>query len=321
MASKVYDLRGKRIWLAGHRGMVGSAIERRLLHRGDVELLTADRQRVDLLNQAAVGGWLREMKPDAIIVAAAKVGGILANDSQPADFLYENLVIASNIIGAAHAEDVDRLLFLGSSCIYPKLASQPLSEDALLTGPLEPTNEWYAIAKIAGIKLCDSYRKQYRRSYISAMPTNLYGQNDNFDLRSSHVLPALMRRIHDAKVQSRPSVERWGTGAPLREFMHVDDLGDACVFLMEHYDEAGPINAGSGDEISIRGLAELIAQVVGYKGNFSFDPTKPDGTPRKVMDSSRLRAMGWERRIELEVGIRSTYHWYLENAGRLRGAA
>ncbi|PPD41677.1 MAG: GDP-fucose synthetase [Methylocystis sp.] len=303
---------GRRIWVAGHKGMVGSAIVRQLEKSGD-DVLKVDRSIVDLRNQIAVEVWLKQNRPDAILFAAAKVGGIYANDTFPADFIYDNLAIETNIIHSAHSANVDRLVFLGSSCIYPKFAPQPIREEALLTGPLEPTNEWYAIAKIAGIKLCQAYRKQYGRRFISVMPCNLYGPNDNFDLTTSHVLPALIRKFHEAKNQKAPEVVIWGTGAPLREFLHVDDLARGVIFCLDNYDEDTHINCGAGSEISIRGLAETVSRVVGYEGSLVFDTTKPDGTPRKLMDSGRLRAMGWTPDISLEEGIAGAYQWYLAN--------
>ncbi|MEJ0059388.1 MAG: GDP-L-fucose synthase [Terricaulis sp.] len=318
--SETFELSGKRIWVAGHRGMVGSAIARALRARGDCEVITVSRSEIDLLRQAEVETWMEKVRPEAVFLAAARVGGIMANSTRPAEFLYQNLMIEANIIHAAHSTDVEKLLFLGSSCIYPKLAAQPMREDALLTGPLEPTNEWYAIAKIAGIKMCDAYRKQYGRHFISAMPTNLYGPNDNFDPVASHVLAALMRKIHDAKKAGAATVEIWGTGSPLREFMHVDDLASACIFLMERYDQAGHINVGHGEEVTIRALAEQIANVAGYQGAFHFDTTKPDGTPRKLMDSTALRSLGWTARIGLEDGIRNAYGWFEANQAALRAA-
>jgi GDP-L-fucose synthase len=311
-----YDLSGKRIWVAGHRGMVGSAVVRRL-EAEDCEVICAGRDVVNLSDQHAVQSWMAQEKPDAIVLAAAKVGGILANDTYPVDFLYENLMIEANIINAAHLNDVERLLFLGSSCIYPKLAPQPISEDSLLTGPLEPTNEWYAIAKIAGIKLVQAYRKQYGRDWISAMPTNLYGPGDNYDLNTSHVLPALLRKFHEAKVKGAPSVTLWGTGTPLREFLHADDLADALVFLLKEYSADEHINVGSGVEVSICELAETIAEVVGYEAELVFDSTKPDGTPRKLMDSRRLHALGWNNARGLKDGIAETYVLFLDNHYRL----
>ncbi|TZG27945.1 GDP-L-fucose synthase [Sphingomonas montanisoli] len=308
----MYTLDRKRIFVAGHRGMVGSAIVRRL-ERIDCDIIYADRAQVDLRNQAQCFQWFEENKPDAVFLAAAKVGGILANDSLPAEFLYDNMMIEANVIEASRQVDVEKLLFLGSSCIYPKFAQQPISEESLLTGSLEPTNEWYAIAKIAGIKLCESYRKQYGLDFISAMPTNLYGQNDNFDLRSSHVLPALIRKFHEAKVAGSPAVEIWGTGLPRREFLHVDDLADACVFLMENYSDGLHVNVGFGSDISIIELAELVARIVGFAGRIERDESKPDGTPRKLMSSDRLNAMGWHARINLEAGIADSYAWFLES--------
>ncbi|WOJ88690.1 GDP-L-fucose synthase [Methylocapsa polymorpha] len=301
----------RRIWVAGHRGMVGSAILRRLA-REDADVLTVGRDELDLRNQGAVHSWVAKAKPDVIILAAAKVGGILANDSYPADFLYENLIIEANIVHAAHEAGVERLVFLGSSCIYPKFAPQPIKEEALLTGPLEPTNEWYAIAKIAGIKLCQAYRKQFGRRYISVMPCNLYGQNDNFDLATSHVLPALIRKFHEAKETGAREVVVWGTGTPLREFLYVDDLADAVVFLTDHYDGDEPINCGAGSDVTIRQLAEIIGRVVGFEGTLVFDSGKPDGTPRKLMDSSRLAALGWQPKTNLEDGVATVYRWFLE---------
>ena len=306
-----YDLSGKRIWVAGHRGMVGGAVARRLA-RESCEVLTAGRARVDLLDQAATHRFLRETRPDAIVVAAARVGGIQANDTRPVEFLYENLMIEANLLHAAHEADVERVLFLGSSCIYPKFAPQPIPEEALLTGPLEPTNEWYALAKIVGIRLCQAYRKQHGRDWISAMPTNLYGPGDNYDLASSHVLPALLRKFHEAKRAGAKEVVVWGSGTPLREFLHCDDLADALVFLLRDYSGYEHVNVGSGVEVSIRELAETIARVVGYEAELVFDATKPAGTPRKLMDSSRLRAMGWEGARGLEAGLRDTYARFLE---------
>ncbi len=306
-----YDLNGKRVWVAGHRGMVGGAVVRRL---GDepCEVITAGRDVVDLVSQQAVADWMAAEKPDAVVLCAARVGGIHANNSYPVDFLYDNLMIEANIIHAAHAVGVEKLLFLGSSCIYPKFAEQPITEDALLTGALEPTNEWYAIAKIAGIKLCQAYRKQYGADFISAQPTNLYGPGDNYDLQSSHVLPALLRKFHEAKEAGAPSVELWGSGTPLREFLHVDDLADALVFLLKEYSDEIPLNVGSGVEVTIRELAETIAEVVGYEAELTFDATKPDGTPRKLMDSGRLHALGWNNARSLKEGVAHAYAAYLE---------
>ncbi|MCK0129825.1 GDP-L-fucose synthase [Erythrobacter sp. F6033] len=307
----MYDLNGKRIYVAGHRGMVGGAIVRQLETRG-VEVLTAPRS-VDLREQAAVRDWFAANRPDAVVMAAAKVGGILANDSFPAEFLYDNLMIEANVIEAAHRSETGKMLFLGSSCIYPKLAPQPIPEDALLTGPLEPTNEWYAIAKITGIKLCEAYRKQYGSDFISAMPTNLYGPGDNFDLQSSHVLPALIRKAHEAKLAGADSIMIWGTGTPRREFLHVDDLAAGCIFLLENYSDAGHVNLGSGTDLTINELVETVCKVVGFTGSIERDTTKPDGTPRKLMDGSKIAKMGWKPKIGLEEGIASAYRWFLDN--------
>lgn len=309
MIGEPFELAGKRVFVAGHRGMVGAAIMRRLASE-NCETLTAAREVLDLGDQAAVRGWFARERPDAVILAAAKVGGILINNSYPADFLYDNLIIEANVIEAAHRSDVAKLLFLGSSCIYPKFAPQPIPESALLTGLLEPTNEWYAVAKIAGIKLCQAYRRQYGRDYISAMPTNLYGPGDNFDLDSSHVLPALMRKAHEAKQSNAGEVLVWGSGASLREFLHVEDLADACVFLLKAYSDLDHINVGSGEELSILELARRICSVVGFEGEIVTDLTKPDGTPRKLLDSRRLHAMGWLPAMSLDDGIASTYAWF-----------
>lgn len=311
----MYELSGKRIWVAGHRGMVGSAVVRRLATEG-CEVITAGRDEVDLKRQSEVEDFLSRSHPDAIVMAAAKVGGILANDTFPADFLYDNLIIETNIVEAAHRNDVERFLFLGSSCIYPKFAAQPIAEDSLLTGPLEPTNEWYAIAKIAGIKLMEAYRRQHGRDYISAMPTNLYGPGDNFDLASSHVLPALIRKAHQAKVTGAKSITVWGTGTPRREFLHADDCADALVFLLQNYSEAEHVNVGSGEDIAILDLTRLVCQVVGYDGEIVHDLSKPDGTPRKLMSADKLRAMGWAPSIALEQGIREVYAWFLTHVAR-----
>ncbi|MDH4457327.1 MAG: GDP-L-fucose synthase [Nevskia sp.] len=305
-----YSLTGKRIWVAGHRGMVGGAVVRRLATE-DCEIITAGRDTVDLVDQAQVRAWMARTKPDAIVLAAAKVGGIKANNDLPVDFLYQNLMIEANILDAAHQNDVERVLFLGSSCIYPRLAPQPIPEDSLLTGPLEPTNEWYAIAKIAGIKLTQAYRQQYGRDWISAMPTNLYGPGDNYDLNSSHVLPALLRKFHEAKINRASAVTIWGSGTPLREFLHCDDLADAIIFLLKQYSDHEHINVGSGVEVTIRELAETIAKVVGYEAELVFDATKPDGTPRKLMDSGRLLTMGWNNVRSLESGITDAYDQFL----------
>ena len=307
-----YDLTGKRIWVAGHRGMVGGAVVRRLASEG-CEVITAGREVVDLVNQKAVYDWMAATKPDAIVLAAAKVGGIHANATYPVDFLYENLMIEANILHAAHEADVERLLFLGSSCIYPKFADQPIQETSLLTGALEPTNEWYAIAKIAGLKLVQAYRKQHGRDWISAMPTNLYGPGDTYDLATSHVLPALLRKFHEAKERGDKEVVVWGTGTPLREFLHCDDLADALVFLLRNYSGNDHINVGSGVEVTIKELAETIAEVVSYDAALTWDTTKPDGTPRKLMDSSRLHAMGWNNVRDLKEGIAQTYADWVAN--------
>jgi GDP-L-fucose synthase len=313
-APEQYPLAGKRVFVAGHNGMVGRALVRRLASTG-AELLTVDRRLADLRDQAASFAWFDAHRPQAVFVAAAKVGGILANNTRPAEFLYDNLIIETNLIEAARRSGVEKLLFLGSSCIYPKFAPQPISEEALLTGALEPTNEWYAIAKIAGIKLCQSYRRQYGCNFISVMPTNLYGPHDNFDLETSHVLPALLKKIHLAKHNCAAQVEIWGTGTALREFLHVDDLADACVFLMERYAGDSHLNIGTGTDVTINRLAELIAETIGWAGSFTHQPGKPDGTPRKLLDVSRLRQLGWQARIELEDGLRSTYAWFLEHHG------
>lgn len=307
-----FNLQNRTIFVAGHKGMVGSALVRRLKREG-CSVLVADRTKLDLLDQANVTDFLSKEKPDGVIIAAAKVGGILSNATYPVDFLYQNIQIQNNIIMGSHEANIDRLLFLGSSCIYPKFARQPIREEALLTGDLEPTNQWYAIAKIAGIKLCDAFRQQYGRHYISAMPTNLYGPFDNFNLESSHVLPALLRKTHTAKLNRAKGVEIWGTGMPLREFMHVDDLADALVFILKKYDDNGPINVGTGQEISIGDLAELVIDTVGFTGELFRDETKPDGTPRKLMDSSKLRMLGWSSSIDLPNGLEQTYKWFLKN--------
>lgn len=307
-----FRLEGNRVWVAGHRGMVGSAIVRRLATES-CTVLTAGRETVDLTRQAEVEAWLGAERPDAVVVAAARVGGILANSTRPAEFLYENLAIEANIIQAAWKAGVSKLLFLGSSCIYPRLAPQPITEDALLTGPLEPTNQWYAIAKIAGIKLCQAYRQQYGCNFISLMPTNLYGPGDNFDLTSSHVLPALLAKIDRAKREGLSTVELWGSGQPRREFLHVDDLADAAVFVLRNYEGDTPLNVGTGTDVTIRELAETIADVIGFTGSFTYDTSKPDGMPRKLLDISRLAELGWKARIGLRVGIAQTYDWYRSN--------
>nr|WP_295113911.1 GDP-L-fucose synthase [uncultured Caulobacter sp.] len=312
----IFPLEGKRVWVAGHRGMVGSAIVRRLASEG-CEILTAGRDVLDLERQSAVEAWIAQEKPDAIFMAAAKVGGILANDTYPADFLYNNLVIETNIVDAAWRNGVGKVLFLGSSCIYPKFAPQPIMEDALLTGPLEPTNEWYAIAKIAGIKLAQAYRKQHGCDFISAMPTNLYGIGDNFDLNSSHVMPALIRKAHEAKLAGADSITIWGTGTPRREFLNADDCADACVFLMKTYSDFEHVNVGSGEDVTILELAQLVCEVVGFEGEIIADTSKPDGTPRKLMSADKLRGMGWSPSISLNDGIGSAYEAYL--ADQIKG--
>jgi GDP-L-fucose synthase len=306
-----YALPGKKVWVAGHNGMVGSAVVRRLASEG-ASIVTADRKTVDLKRQAEVERFIDTQRPHAVVMAAAKVGGILANSSYPADFLYDNLMIEANIMQASFAAGVEKFLFLGSSCIYPKLAPQPITEDALLTGPLEPTNEWYAIAKIAGIKLGQAYRQQHGRDFISAMPTNLYGPGDNFDLTSSHVLPALIRKAHEAKLRGDKEIIVWGTGTPRREFLHADDCADALVFLLKHYSEAEHINVGSGEDLSILELTQLVCGVVGFTGEIVHDLSKPDGTPRKLMSADKLRALGWAPKIGLEQGIAETYGWFLK---------
>lgn len=301
-----YSLTGKRVWVCGHKGMVGGAVVRRLASEG-CEVLTADRSEADLINPAQVDAFMAKHRPHAIFMAAAKVGGILANDTQAAEFLYENTMIATNVIHAAHVHGVEKLLFLGSSCIYPKFAEQPIREDSLLTGPLEPTNEWYAIAKIAGVKMCQAYRKQYGSDFISAMPTNLYGPDDNYDLKTSHVLPALIRKAHEAKEAGESGMEIWGTGSPMREFLHADDCADGLVFLMKHYSEAEHMNLGSGTDIRIDDLARMVMDVVGLEGELRKDTSKPDGTPKKLMDNSRIAALGWTPQIALRDGIESVY--------------
>ncbi|MXO93242.1 NAD-dependent epimerase/dehydratase family protein [Erythrobacter arachoides] len=310
-----YDLAGKRVYVAGHKGMVGSAIVRRLA-REDCEVLVADRQ-VDLREQAAVRAWFAANRPDAVIVAAAKVGGIHANDTYPAEFLYDNLMIEANLVEASRQAEVEKLLFLGSSCIYPRMAPQPIPEDALLTGPLEPTNEWYAIAKIAGIKLVQAYRRQYGCDYISAMPTNLYGPGDNFDLANSHVLPALIRKAHEAKETGSKSITIWGTGTPRREFLHVDDLADGAVFLLKQYSGEEHVNLGSGTDLPISELARLVCDAVGFDGEIVTDTSKPDGTPRKLMSGDKLAALGWKPTIGLREGIADAYRAFL--AGERKG--
>ncbi|WP_105371941.1 GDP-L-fucose synthase [Neorhizobium huautlense] len=311
MPEVIYSLAGKRVYVAGHRGMVGSALVRRLVAE-DCELLTATRSEVDLTRQSEVEAWMEKNQPDAVFLAAARVGGILANDTYPADFLYDNLILEANIIHAAHKVGVEKLLFLGSSCIYPKFADQPIVEEALLTGPLEPTNEWYAIAKIAGIKLCQAYRKQYGSDFISAMPTNLFGPGDNFDLNSSHVMPALIRKAHEAKLNNLPEITIWGTGTPRREFLHVDDCADACVHLMKVYSGDTHVNVGSGEDLTILELARLVCKIVGFQGDIVTDLSKPDGTPRKMMSSEKLLSLGWFPKFELRQAIESVYRSFLE---------
>lgn len=308
-----YSLAGKRVWVAGHRGMVGAALVRRLATENCV-VLTAPRDTVDLTRQDAVERWMTANKPEAIIVAAAVVGGIHANDSRPVEFLTENLQIETNIIAMAHTLGVEKLLFLGSSCIYPRLAPQPINEDALLTGPLEPTNQWYAVAKIAGVKMCQAYRRQHGRDFISCMPTNLYGPGDNFDLVSSHVLPALIVKAHRAKLAGDATMTLWGTGKPRRELLYVDDCADACVFLMKNYSDDGMINIGWGDDVTIAELADTVAAVVGFKGRFIYDTSKPDGTPRKLLDTTRINSMGWRPKVSLKDGVALAYRWYLDHA-------
>jgi GDP-L-fucose synthase len=311
-----------RIYVAGHNGLVGSAIVRRLEAAGHTNILVASRKQLDLRDQSEVSHWFKANRPDYVFLVAGTVGGIMANSTRPAEFIYDNLMIHGTVVHAAYEFPVTKLLYLGSSCIYPRNATQPITEDELLTGPLEPTNEWYAIAKIAGIKLCQAYRKQYGCDFISAMPTNLYGPNDNFDLTSSHVLPALMRRFHDAKLNGIDEVEIWGTGSPMREFLHVDDLADACVHLMEHYDGESHINVGTGVDLPIKELAEKIRDVVHPTARLTFDTSKPDGTPRKVLDVSKLAGTGWKASIDLDTGIRTTYDWFLQQVAdqsELRG--
>ncbi len=312
-----------KIYVAGHRGLVGGAILRRLQAEGFGNIVTRTSAELDLREQQAVRDFFAAEKPDVVILAAAKVGGILANATYPAEFIYDNLMMEANVVDAAYRNGVTKLLALGSTCIYPKMAPQPLKEEYLLTGPLEPTNEWYAVAKIAGIKLCQAYRRQYGCNFIAAMPTNLYGPGDNFDLEKSHVLPAMIRKFHEAKVSGAGQVTLWGTGKPLREFLHVDDLADACLFLLREYDGEDIVNIGVGEDVSIAGLAEIVRRVVGFEGRIDYDTSKPDGTPRKLVDVSRIRALGWKPRIGLEEGIRDTYAWFLAQLeqDRIRGMA
>jgi len=309
-----------RVFVAGHRGLVGSAIVRRLEADGFSRVLVATREQLDLRDQAAVNYWFRANRPEYVFLVAGTVGGILANSTRPAEFVYDNMMIHATVVHAAHLFPVKRLLYLGSSCIYPRDCPQPMKEEHLLSGTLEPTNAAYAIAKIAGIRLCQAYRQQYGCDFISAMPTNLYGPNDNFDLTSSHVLPALIRKFHDAKAESRTDVPIWGTGAPRREFLHVDDLADACLFLMRRYDAAQHINVGTGEDLTIRELAETVRDIVHPDARLVFDASKPDGTPKKLLDVSRLHALGWRHRIGLREGIESSYRWFLENRDHARGA-
>jgi GDP-L-fucose synthase len=310
-----------RIFVAGHRGLVGSAIIRALETRGFSRILTASRNQLELRNQAAVNQWFRDNQPEFVVLAAGTVGGILANSTRPAEFIYDNMMIHATVVHAAHLVKVRKLLYLGSSCIYPRESAQPITEDALLTGALEPTNEPYAIAKIAGIKLCQAYRKQYGSNFISVMPTNLYGPHDNFDLSSSHVLPALIRKFHEARLAGHPEVVVWGTGKARREFLHVDDLADACIFLMERYEELPHINVGTGVDLTIEELARLIGSVVYPAGRITFDVSKPDGMPRKQLDVSRLHALGWRHRIDLRDGIADTYAWFQERQSQVRAGA
>lgn len=307
-----------KIYIAGHRGMVGSAITRHLSNEGFSNLLLRTSKELDLRNQADVFSFFANEKPDYVFLAAAKVGGIVANNTYRADFIYENLAIQNNIIHAAYLQGVKKLMFLGSSCIYPKMAPQPLKEDYLLTGLLEPTNEPYAIAKIAGIKMCEAYRTQYGCDFISVMPTNLYGPNDNYDLQNSHVLPAMIRKFHEAKIKQDKAVYLWGSGSPMREFLHADDLANACIFLMHNYSEAGFVNIGTGTDVTIKALAEMVKKIVGFEGELVWDSSKPDGTPRKLMDVSRLHGLGWQHQIELEQGIALAYQDFLENHDALR---
>jgi len=308
--------RESKIYVAGHNGLVGSALVRKLRQEGFTNLVLANSKELDLREQADVRSFFEQERPDYVFLAAAKVGGILANNRYPAEFIYQNLMISANVIESARLSGVDKLLYLGSTCIYPKMAPQPLKEEYLLTGPLELTNEWYAVAKIAGIKLCQAYQRQYGSKFISAMPTNLYGPEDNFDLESSHVMPALIRKFHEAKVANAGSVTVWGSGEPLREFLHVDDCAAACLFLMQNYGGEDIVNIGVGEDVTIARLAEIVGAVVGYQGEIIYDSSKPDGTPRKLVDVTRINGLGWRAGIGLEDGIRSTYQWYLENEVR-----
>ena len=310
-----FVLAGKRVWVAGHRGMVGAAVMRRLA-RERCEILTVGRKEADLRRQDQVEAWLALAQPDAVFLGAATVGGILANDSRPAEFLYDNLAIETNVVQGAWKAGVKKLLFLGSSCIYPRLAPQPMKEEHLLTGPLEPTNQWYAIAKIAGLMMCQAYRRQYGADFISAMPTNLYGPGDTYDLRGSHVVPALILKAHAAKLAGAKSIEVWGSGAPKREFLHVDDLADALVYLMANYSQEETINVGTGEDVTIRELAEKVCRAVGFKGGLDFDTSKPDGTPRKLLDVARINALGWKAKTGLDQGLADAYAWYLANVAK-----
>jgi GDP-L-fucose synthase len=312
-----FSLVGRRVYVAGHRGMVGSAVLRRLAHEGS-ENIFADRSQVDLTDQSAVDQFMQDMRPEVVIIAAAKAGGIMANDLFPASFLYENLMIEANLIEAAKRTGVDKVLFLGSSCIYPREAPQPITEDALLTGPLERTNEWYAIAKIAGIKLCQAYRRQYGCDFISAMPCNLYGPNDNFNPQNSHVIPGMMRRFHEAKLRDDPKVVCWGSGRPRREFLHVDDLADACIFLLRHYSAEGHVNVGTGGDISVADLANSIRDVTGYQGDIAWDRDKPDGTLLKRMDTTLINGLGWYPQIPFDRGLADTYAWFQDQGELVR---
>ncbi len=311
--AKAYALSGKRVWVAGHAGMVGQALLRRLARENPAQILTATRAQLDLTDQTAVREWTAKNKPDCIFLAAAKVGGILANANAPADFLYDNLAIASNVIRSAHDNAVEKLLFLGSSCIYPKFAAQPIAESALLSGALEPTNEAYALAKIAGLKLCAAYKSQYGDNFISAMPTNLYGPGDSYDLQNSHVIPALIQKAHAAKVSGARSMEIWGTGTARREFLHVDDCADGLVHLMTHYSGDGPVNLGTGEDITITQTAQAVMAAVGFDGALTHDLSKPDGTPRKQLDTTLMRGLGWTPSIDLADGLSQAYRWYQEN--------
>jgi GDP-L-fucose synthase len=314
-----FDLTGKRVWVAGHRGMAGSAITRRLA-RENCELITATHSELDLLRQADVEGWMGRQKIDAVFLAAATVGGILANSTRPAEFLYENLTIETNVINAAYRTGVKKLLFLGSSCIYPRMAAQPMKEEVLLTGALEPTNEWYAVAKIAGIKLCQAYRRQYGCDFVSVMPTNLYGPGDRYDAEGGHVVAALIMKIHAAKMANSPSVELWGSGTPKREFLFSEDLADACVFVMENYSDELFLNIGTGIDTTIMELAQTIAKIASWQGSFTLNTSKPDGPPRKVMDVSRLKALGWTAPTDFATGMKDAYRWYVENVANRKAA-